>query len=88
MLIKKGKKRKKGKLLKKPEEWLNIGMEEQQEHELHSVRSIFAGRIFEEGLLKSVISRLHTWSAKKKKSELQSNDQVWQWEMPRGLEDI
>lgn len=42
-------------------------MEEQQEHELHSVRSIFAGRIFEEGLLKSVISRLHTWSKKKKK---------------------
>lgn len=41
-------------------------MEEQQEHELHSVRSIFAGRIFEEGLLKSVISRLHTWSKKKK----------------------
>lgn len=61
-------------------------MEEQQEHELHSVRSIFAGRIFEEGLLKSVISRLHTWS--KKKGELQSDDQVWQWEMPRGLEDI
>lgn len=52
-------------------------MEEQQEHELHSVRSIFAGRIFEEGLLKSVISRLHTWSKKKKKKgELQSDDQV------------
>lgn len=32
-------------------------MEEQQEHELHSVRSIFAGCILEEGLLKSVISR-------------------------------
>lgn len=65
-------------------------MEEQQEHELHSVRSIFAGRIFEEGLLKSVISRLHTLSKKKKKKkgELQSDDQVWQWEMPRGLEDI
>lgn len=61
-------------------------MEEQQEHELHSVRSIFAGRIFEEGLLKSVISRLHTWS--KKKGELQSDDQVWQWAMPRGQDDI
>lgn len=34
-------------------------MEEQQEHELHSVRSIFAGRIFEEGLLKSVTKKCY-----------------------------